>query len=235
MSDRKICSWCLRALQEGELMCPHCGYDGSQKNPIGALPLGTCVADRYRIGRYLRIDGEGATYLAYDQTVERAVLIKEYLPATLCLPRETGLEVRPKPGSEVLFKTSLYDFGDLYATMMRYQNAPVFVQVYDVVKDNGTIYAVKEYVRSKTLVEYLNTAGYMDFHQAFDMLLPVFKALETLHANNLIHRGVSPENILVDKNGRVRLNGIATHLWRSINLINSFPCANESFFIRGVY
>lgn len=215
MSDKKICSWCLGALHGDEHICPHCGYDGSQKNPVGALPLGVCVAGRYRIGRYLRIDGEGATYLAYDQKVERAVLVKEYLPATLCLPREKGLEVLPKPGSEVLFKTALYDFGDLYATMMRYQNAPVFVQVYDVAKDNGTLYAVKEYVRSKTLVEYLNTAGYMDFHQAFDMLLPVFQALETLHSNNLLHRGVSPENILVDKRGKVRLNGIATQALRT--------------------
>lgn len=215
MNDKKICSWCLHPISVNEKVCPHCGYNGTQKNPLGALPLGTVIAEKYRIAHYISIDGEGATYLAFSLLENKAVLIKEYLPVTLCLPRESGSAVQPKPGSEVLFKSALYDFTELYSAMSRYQAHPTFVKIGGIVKDNGTVYAIKEHVSSKTLVEYLDTAGYMDFQQAFSMLQPVFEAVEQLHADNILHRGISPENILIGKDGRVRLNGFATQALRT--------------------
>lgn len=205
----------MNLMDDTNAVCPHCGYDGSKKNPKGTLPLGTLIADRYLVGRYLRIDGEGATYLGFDNKEKIAILIKEYLPATLIIPRTDGVAVLPKPGSEVLFKTTMYDFIEIHQDIARYENISGIVHVNDIVNDNNTAYAIKEYVRSKTLVEYLNNVGYLDFNQSLNLLMPVFRAVELMHEQNILHRGVAPENILVEKNGKTRLNGFATQALRT--------------------
>ena len=215
MSEKKICSWCLRVINSNEDVCPLCGYNGKKKNPQGTLPLGAVISKRYQIGRYVGVDGEGATYLGYDKKEKIVIIVKEYLPATLVIPRMEEIKVLPKPGNEVLFKTTMYDFIEVYQNISKYENVPGIVRVNDVVNDNGTVYAVKEYVKGNTLVEHLNAVGYLDFGNAMSLLLPIFRTLEWMHEENLLHRGLSPENILVEKNGKVRLNGFATQALRT--------------------
>jgi len=205
----------MNIINSDETVCPHCGYNGKKKNPQGMLPIGTIIAGRYQIGRYMQIDGEGAVYLGFDNKEKLAVLIKEYLPPTLVIPRTEETLVYPKSGSEVLFKTTMYDFIEVYQNIALYEDTPGIVHVYGVVKDNGTVYAIKEYVKGDTLVEYLNKVGYMDFGGALSLLLPAFRTVEWMHDQNILHRGLSPENILVEKNGKIRINGFATQALRT--------------------
>ena len=76
-----LCPHCLQPLRgryEGN--CPHCGRSLENRNPEGALPLGTQLAGRYTIGTYLSADGDGLAYRGILNEEKKFVLIKEYFP-----------------------------------------------------------------------------------------------------------------------------------------------------------
>ena len=64
----------------GERVCPICGFDNSTANPKECLPLKSVVANRYIVGRMLEADGEGITYIGWDNSKMSKIKIKEYFP-----------------------------------------------------------------------------------------------------------------------------------------------------------
>ena len=145
MDERTIlCPYCRAVLEEGAEGCPHCKRSFAGRNPTGALPVGTLLAGRYTVGEMLSIDGEGILYRGVENRGSFRVTIKEYLPITLSAERGTDYQLRPKPGSEVLLKTTRMDFGDLYRCIQRITPATGLEAVLDVVEANNTVYAVLE-------------------------------------------------------------------------------------------
>lgn len=82
--------------------------------------VNTLLAGRYTIGRVLALDGEGVLYAAIDNSATRRVVIKEYVPVTICAARSRDGSVIPRQGREVLFKTTRMDFVDLYRALSRW-------------------------------------------------------------------------------------------------------------------
>ena len=113
MEATRLCPYCLQPLPDGAQSCPHCGKSFAGRNPGGTLPVGTVLAGRYTVGEMLSIDGEGILYRGAENLGRFRVTIKEYLPITLTAERTVGSVLRPKTGSEVLFKTTRMDFADL--------------------------------------------------------------------------------------------------------------------------
>ncbi len=191
--------------------CPKCGIQFENTNPGGALPNGWVLGERYTIGRYNDIDGEGVTYSAIDGNTLQRVTIKEFMPVTLCATRDETGAIQAKPGNEVLFKTTRMDFSDLYASLLRLGLVEGLVQVLDVFDANNTAYAVLEKVEGPTLAEYLTKmSGSLEPGRALSILRPVMNGVETMHAANLVHRGISPENIILESGGTAKLGGYAT-------------------------
>ena len=87
--------------------------------PGGSLPAGTVLAGRYTVGDIQSVDGEGILYRGVENNGPFRVTIKEYMPLTLAAERGRDCILRPKPGSEVLFKTTRMDFADLYRSIQR--------------------------------------------------------------------------------------------------------------------
>ena len=141
---RILCPYCKAELQAGAESCPHCQRRFAGRNPAGALPVGTLLAGRYTVGEMLSIDGEGILYRGVENRGRFRVTIKEYLPITLSAERGSDYQLRPKPGSEVLLKTTRMDFGDLYRSIQRITPATGLEAVLDVVEANNTVYAVLE-------------------------------------------------------------------------------------------
>ena len=106
MEQRRICPYCMQELEAGEERCPHCGRELAGRNPSGSLPAGTVLAGRYTVGDIQSVDGEGILYWGVENNGPFRVTIKEYMPLTLAAERGRDCILRPKPGSEVLFKTS---------------------------------------------------------------------------------------------------------------------------------
>ena len=138
--------------------------------------------------------------------------IREYLPVTLAAERtDSSAVLRPKQGSEVLFKTTRMDFADLYHSIQRITPANGLEAVLDVVETNNTVYAVLENPGGTPLDQWLeNHPGPIRPDDACAMLQPVFEGVAAMHKIGLVHRGICPQNIRVMENGRCRLAGYAT-------------------------
>ena len=211
MEATRLCPYCLQPLPDGAQSCPHCGKSFAGRNPGGTLPVGTVLAGRYTVGEMLSIDGEGILYRGAENLGRFRVTIKEYLPITLTAERTVGSVLRPKTGSEVLFKTTRMDFADLYHSIQRITPANGLEAVLDVVETNNTVYAVLENPGGTPLDQWLeNHPGPIRPDDACAMLQPVFEGVAAMHKIGLVHRGICPENIRVMENGRCRLAGYAT-------------------------
>ena len=211
MEATRLCPYGLQPLPDGAQSCPHCGKSFAGRNPGGTLPVGTVLAGRYTVGEMLSIDGEGILYRGAENLGRFRVTIKEYLPITLTAERTVGSVLRPKTGSEVLFKTTRMDFADLYHSIQRITPANGLEAVLDVVETNNTVYAVLENPGGTPLDQWLeNHPGPIRPDDACAMLQPVFEGVAAMHKIGLVHRGICPENIRVMENGRCRLAGYAT-------------------------
>ena len=226
MEATRLCPYCLQPLPGAAQSCPHCGksFAGRNpggtlpvgtvlagRNPGGTLPVGTVLAGRYTVGEMLSIDGEGILYRGAENLGRFRVTIKEYLPITLTAERTAESTLRPKTGSEVLFKTTRMDFADLYRSIQRITPANGLEAVLDVVEANNSVYAILENLGGTPLDQWLeNHPGTIRPDDACTMLQPVFEGVAAMHKIGLVHRGICPENIRVMENDRCRLAGYAT-------------------------
>lgn len=211
MEATRLCPYCLQPLPGAAQSCPHCGKSFAGRNPGGTLPVGTVLAGRYTVGEMLSIDGEGILYRGAENLGRFRVTIKEYLPITLTAERTAESTLRPKTGSEVLFKTTRMDFADLYRSIQRITPANGLEAVLDVVEANNSVYAILENLGGTPLDQWLeNHPGSIRPDDACAMLQPVFEGVAAMHKIGLVHRGICPENIRVMENGRCRLAGYAT-------------------------
>ena len=144
MEATRLCPYCLQPLPGAVQSCPHCGKSFAGRNPGGTLPVGTVLAGRYTVGEVLSIDGEGILYRGAENLGRFRVTIKEYLPITLTAERTAESTLRPKTGSELLFKTTRMDFADLYRSIQRITPANGLEAVLDVVEANNSVYAILE-------------------------------------------------------------------------------------------
>ena len=211
MEATRLCPYCLQPLPGAAQSCPHCGKSFAGRNPGGTLPVCTVLAGRYTVGEMLSIDGEGILYRGAENLGRFRVTIKEYLPITLTAERTAESTLRPKTGSEVLFKTTRMDFADLYRSIQRITPANGLEAVLDVVEANNSVYAILENLGGTPLDQWLeNHPGTIRPDDACTMLQPVFEGVAAMHKIGLVHRGICPENIRVMENDRCRLAGYAT-------------------------
>ena len=211
MEATRLCPYCLQPLPGAAQSCPHCGKSFAGRNPGGTLPVGTVLAGRYTVGEMLSIDGEGILYRGAENLGRFRVTIKDYLPFTLTAERTAESTLRPKTGSEVLFKTTRMDFADLYRSIQRITPANGLEAVLDVVEANNSVYAILENLGGTPLDQWLeNHPGTIRPDDACTMLQPVFEGVAAMHKIGLVHRGICPENIRVMENDRCRLAGYAT-------------------------
>ena len=211
MEAKRLCPYCLHPLPEAAQSCPRCGKAFAGANPRGTLPVGTVLAGRYTVGELVSMDGEGILYRGAENLGGFRVTIKEYLPVTLTAERTAGNVLRPKTGSEVLFKTTRMDFADLYRSIQRITPATGLEAVLDVVEENNSVYAVLENLGGTPLDRWLEDhVGTVRPEIACTMLQPVFEGVAAMHKIGLVHRGICPENIRVMENDRCRLAGYAT-------------------------
>ncbi len=188
--------------------CHACGYSADTgPESLLHLPPGTVLQGKYLIGRVLGQGGFGITYLAYDTTLNIKLAIKEYLPQYLAT-RATGQNEVSVIKSSLLndFKYGLSKFLEEARTLARFIEHPNVVSVRDFFEANGTAYLVMGYVEGLTFQKYLeNKGGIVDVEQALQIFMPVLDALKDVHTTGILHRDISPENLLIDTTGRVVL------------------------------
>jgi len=197
-----------RALPEGERKtCPHCGFDQDAKaQEAYQLPPGTVLEGKYIVGRVLGAGGFGVTYIGYDASLERTVAIKEYMPGDFAtrVVGECALTVFPGDPAEQ-FAAGLKSFIEEARRLAALSDDPGIVSVYDSFAANSTGYIVMEYLKGRTVKEALKADGAFSCEAALSIVYPVLDALESVHAADLVHRDIAPDNIFICADGSVRL------------------------------
>ncbi len=174
----------------------------SQHHP-DALPIGTVLGD-FAITGLIGEGGFGIVYLAYEATLDRTVAIKEYLPVTIAArTAELTVAVRSH-GNRDAYTAGLQSFLREARMQARFSH-PAMLEVYRVWEQHGTAYMAMRYYPGDTLRNLRKAA--MSSH-VFDetaiqrVMMPVFDALGELHSQSVLHRDVSPDNILIMPTGQ---------------------------------
>lgn len=205
MNPKQICYGCFTEKEPG-VRCPHCGFNEYEEQPYLALPLGTIVNGRYLVGKVLGSGGFGITYLGFDLTLEIKVAIKEYMPSGLATRHSDHYLVQLTSKSYEDFSYGMDRFLEEARMLAKLQDTPHIVSVLNYFKENNTAYFVMEYIEGMSLKEHLSKRGEkIPLTEALGILLPVMEALCQVHAMNLLHRDISPDNIYITAKGESRL------------------------------
>ena len=154
------------------------------------------IANRYAVQREIGRGGMGVVWLAEDQMIGRKVAVKE-----LHLPDGVPAEERSVVEQRVLRE----------ARTAGRLNDPGIVTVYDVVQENGGTFIVMELLEAPTLSDVVREHGALPADQVLMLGMQLLSALEAAHAAGVVHRDVKPANIMLLRNGHVKLTdfGIA--------------------------
>ena len=179
---------------------------------MNLLPAGTLIADRYEILEVIGQGGFGITYKAYDSVLDVPVAIKEYYPSGIASRyHEQSLDVQVG-GSEnkKLFEEGKKKFLEEARILARFSEDPNVVGVRNFFEDNQTVYIVMQYLQGESLKEYIEKNGKISFDEAYRLLRPVMQSLGRIHAAGLIHRDISPSNLIRMRTGKVKLIDFGT-------------------------
>lgn len=208
MDYQKICPGCMKERSDPAGPCEFCGYDPALWGPEGdSLAPGTLLAGRYLTGRILGRGGFGITYLGLDLQLQIRVAVKElFLKAVSLRDRESG-RVLAAGGKESLFASCRGRFlrEARILAMLDEKDAEGIVTVRDYFEENGTAYIVMEYIEGMTLRDKIGREGRMDYRQMMACVRPFCRAVMKIHSFNVVHKDISPENIMITQEGRVRL------------------------------
>lgn len=172
-----------------------------------SLQRNTGLIGRYVIQEVLGQGGFGITYLGIDKLYGNKVAIKEYYPQEIAMRKAQYEDVVTVTSIE---EKNNYDKGkkrflDEAQVMARFNKNEGIVKILDFFEANNTAYIVMEYLEGITLKQYLGKYGVIQFRNLIEMMLPLLEALIEIHSQGLIHRDISPDNIMVQHNSKLKL------------------------------
>ncbi|MBO5425243.1 MAG: protein kinase [Lachnospiraceae bacterium] len=205
------CPNCMKEIDAYANPCPHCGFDIDNYN-IEACCLWpfTVLQGKYMLGKILGIGGFGISYLGWDINLKAFVAIKEYFPDTIAF-RDTSkdpsaMEVSVPEDKKAIYDKGLTRYVEEARNLSKFYGLQGIVSVKDFFYANGTGYIVMEYISGTNLKEHLSKCGgKMDEYTVLTLMKPVFESLAEIHKTGLIHRDISPDNIMFDDMGNIKL------------------------------
>ena len=205
--EPKRCYGCMK-LKQNSPICEHCGFDERGSNAPNHLPQGTYLRGQYLVGRVLGQGGFGITYMGRDTKLDVPVAIKEYFPSGM-VHRNTCQGFDVYIASEKMrpsFRENRERFLREARTLAQLADLPEVVSVLNFFEANNTAYIVMGFVEGVTLKDYVRSrGGKLTVQQTMDLMFPLMEALEKVHALGLVHRDISPDNVMIQPGGRVRL------------------------------
>lgn len=211
MDINKICPGCMKEIENRNSLetCPLCGYDfrNHRAEPHQLQPF-TILAGKYLVGKVIGEGGFGISYLGIDINLDLPVAIKEYYPNGF-VTRESNhtTYVSLYSGKSQNDVAKWRDgFLNEAKNLAKFSNLNGIVEVRDYFTENNTAYIVMEYIDGITLKQYLKqNGGKIPVDQTFEMMKPVIKSLSKVHDSGMIHRDISPDNIMITKYGGMKL------------------------------
>ena len=210
MKIENLCINCMREMKSQTGVCEHCGFDERKYDfPQHHMRPFTILAGKYLIGKAIGEGGFGITYIGMDLELEARVAIKEYYPqgAAARDSRTNDGTVRSySENTRTFFEEGREKFINEARTIAKFRELPEIVGVIDFFRENQTAYIVMEYLDGQTLKQYLKAnGGKIQVDELLRMMKPLISSLGKIHSQGLIHRDISPDNIMLMKDGSIKI------------------------------
>lgn len=204
---KEYCPNCFDSSYQNGI-CPQCGYrlQNDRNRSARNLPAGSILNHRYYVGRLLGAGGFGLTYKAYDIQRREMCCIKEYAPTDFCSRVADGhsIELLSREYEEP-YRAGLRRFIDEARILGSLGGIPSVVNILNTFQENNTAYFTMELLTGADLKQIV-PGGRLSFRQVTEVILQVALSMDMIHTKTgIIHRDISPENIFITKDGRVKL------------------------------
>ena len=163
-------------------------------------PGSKLLKGQYTITRYLNAGGFGITYLAKD-SLDRDVVIKECFPSSVC--RRSKVVVAARSRAHTAELRSIVQLFVREARSLAKIVHPNIVAVHQVFEDNGTAYMAIDYIDGLDLQQIIDGEGEaMTPEHIVQITEKLLHAVGYIHDHDMLHRDISPDNVLIDKTGK---------------------------------
>ena len=206
MADR-LCMGCMEVYEDKYDICPYCGYkEGTPAKEAIHLAPGTVIENKYIVGQSIGNGGFGVTYIGWDAVLNQKIAIKEYLPSEFSTRAMGVSDVTIFTGQkEEQFLSGVNKFVDEARRLAKFKGVSGIVDIHDTFQANNTAYIIMEYIDGETLKERLEREGKIPYEEALKIMKPVVEALKEVHKEGILHRDISPDNIMISKGGDVKI------------------------------
>lgn len=211
MDITKICLGCMREISHAGGICPYCGCNNSleqDKTLYHHLKPYSILAGKYLVGKVLREDGFSITYIGLDLNLEMKVTVKEFYPNGFVTRQGNSINKVTDYADASMQAVQKWkeDFIHEAKILAKCSNLSGIVGVKDFFQENNTAYIIMEYLEGETLKEHLKKkGGKLPLEEVLEVMRPVISSLAHMHEQGLIHRDISPDNILMLSGGNVKL------------------------------
>ena len=200
MEYGSICPYCLSDSLENEI-CTFCGKQvGDMNRPLSPGTL--LEGGHYRIERALGSGGFGITYRAWNLQTNQPVAVKELFPAN-CAVRRAGNPMLLVPeDKQGYFRYSMERFLQEATVIYKLRDYSEILRIYSRFRQYGTAYYAMQYLDGENMDRFLRREKSISWQQLSQPVWDVLRTLQIIHQNNLIHRDISPDNIIRLRNGQ---------------------------------
>lgn len=203
-----LCMGCMEFYDAGLTKCPFCGLE-SQKGMERSdhLDPGTVLLNRYIVGKVLHISGQAVSYIGYDTSLDKKVIIEETFFKYDC-EREPSKDIVPGPRISTKFekyKKAIIEEGNRIHSL---RNIPAFTAM-NLFEAHNTVYMIWEYIHVQLLSQYLSQkGGKLSLHESLILVSKVLCGVEKMHLSGLCHRAINPSAIGLTDSGEIKILGL---------------------------
>ena len=223
----------MRIRKNAEDVCPYCGFaPGSYQFDPPVLPPLTILNGKYILGKKLGAGGFGITYIAFDKDLEVPQAIKEFFMSSSMYrdsrsSASVTLTIVDNYGKK-LYQVNRDRFKKEAQLLAKIGSIPGIVTVHNYFEQNNTAYIVMEYLEGKTLRQYVKSqGGKLHYRKILELIHPVINSLKELHDYQIYHRDISPDNMMVLKNGSMKLFDFGGARVEDISTLSGGQSADE--------
>lgn len=225
VDPNRLCMGCMREMDVQTDRCPYCNFSMKQYvRPTESLPLCEILNGKYLIGRVIGVGGFGITYIGWDFYQSKKVCIKEYFPRRIATRNLTSSSYTEQLSVSIhysgdshngtidpvklqqAYMRGLESYIQEAENLSKFYLMPGIVSVRDFFAGNRTAYIVMEYIDGMDMKRYTKAkGGHLVPEEVFYLLKDVLKALNEVHKKNIIHRDISPDNIMITRELKAKL------------------------------
>lgn len=212
---KRYCMGCMSPMEGDGTVCSICSHDNEIDNPKGTLPAGTILEGKYLVGKTLSQNDLTIVYIGLDLERGRRVYVEEFMPRAYADRSGDRVTIAAAGENQAQYKTLLSDIKERWKNVGSIEHKSL-IKTRELLLVNNTAVTITSYVAYVTLEQYLEEKGPLDWGQAKSLFMPFTSLISTLHNRGVIHYGISPENVVVDRRGGLRLTGFALPELRTV-------------------